>query len=190
MTRRIFILEILLTASAFVAIAIAYPHLPATVPVHWDLHGRPDGFAPAWELFLLGPGSMAATMLLTWLLPWLSPRNFQVDSFRATYRQIMVMLFALAGYLTAIMMWSAFGHAVGAGRAMIGGVCLLIAMLGNLMGKIRRNFYIGIRTPWTLANERVWNATHRFAAKTCVAGGLLGLALAIFGFANWSLSLC
>ena len=49
------------------------------------------------------------------------------------------------------------------------------------MGKVRRNFYIGVRTPWALANERVWNATHRFAAKTFVAGGLVGLALTAAG---------
>jgi uncharacterized membrane protein len=46
---------------------------------------------------------------------------------------------------------------------------------------VRRNFYIGVRTPWTLANERVWNATHRVAAKTLVAGGLVGLALIVAG---------
>jgi len=71
------------------------------------------------------------------------------------------------------------------GRAIIGGVCLLLALLGNLMGKVRRNFYIGVRTPWTLANERVWNATHRFAGKTLVAGGLAGLALTVAGLNGW-----
>jgi len=60
-------------------------------------------------LFLTGPGFMAATMLLTWLLPWLSPKNFQVDAFRATYRQVMLMLFSLAAYLCIVMIWSAFG---------------------------------------------------------------------------------
>ncbi len=130
---------------------------------------------------------MALMMMLSWLLPWLSPKNFQMEAFGATYRQVMLMLFALAAYLTAMMMWAAFGHAVNAGRAIIGGTCLLIALLGNVMGKVRRNFYIGIRTPWTLASERVWNATHRFAAKTFMAGGLAGLVLVILGQVNWSL---
>jgi uncharacterized membrane protein len=185
MTRKIFILESLLTAAALAAVLVAYPHLPATVPVHWDIQGRADRFGPAWELFIIGPGFMALMMMLTWILPWLSPRNFQVDAFRATYRQIMIMLFALAGYLSAVMIWSALGHAINQGRAIIGGACLLIALLGNLMGKVRRNFYIGVRTPWTLASERVWYATHRFAAKTFVAGGLLGLALVILGLDSW-----
>jgi uncharacterized membrane protein len=49
------------------------------------------------------------------------------------------------------------------------------------MGKVRRNSYVGIRTPWTLADERVWNATHRLGAKTMVLGGLIGLILALAG---------
>jgi uncharacterized membrane protein len=62
---------------------------------------------------------------------------------------------------------------------------LFCALLGNVMGKVRRNFYVGVRTPWALANERVWNATHRFAAKTFVAAGVIGLALTLLGFTGW-----
>jgi uncharacterized membrane protein len=58
---------------------------------------------------------------------------------------------------------------------------------GNPMGKLRRNFYLGVRTPWTLASERVWNATHRFAAKTFVAGGLVGLVFSIVGLFLWAI---
>ena len=57
------------------------------------------------------------------------------------------------------------------GRAMIGGMFLFFALLGNVMGKVRKNFYIGIRVPWTLASDRVWNDTHRLAAWMMVAGG-------------------
>lgn len=185
MTRKTFILEILLAAAALATIAIAYPRLPPSIPVHWDLAGHPNRFGPPWALFLLGPGVMALIILLTWLLPWLSPKNFQIEAFRATYGQIMLMVFGLMAYISALITWSALGHALDTGRDLIGGVCLLLALMGNVMGKVRRNFFIGIRTPWTLANERVWNATHRFAAKTFVAGGLLGLVLAVAGLQPW-----
>jgi uncharacterized membrane protein len=52
-------------------------------------------------------------------------------------------------------------------------------LIGNVMGKVRRNFWLGVRTPWTLANERVWYATHRLAGKTMVAGGLVTLVAAL-----------
>jgi len=58
-------------------------------------------------------------------------------------------------------------------NALLGGVGIFMALMGNVMGKVRRNFWLGIRTPWTLASERVWYATHRLAAKSMVATGLL-----------------
>jgi uncharacterized membrane protein len=128
---------------------------------------------------------MAGMMLLMYFLPWLSPKRFEVDSFRSTYLQIMLIVVAMIGYFSVVIQWSSVGHRLDVGRAIIGGACLLLASLGNLMGKVRRNFYIGVRTPWTLANERVWNATHRFAAKTLVAGGVVGLSLTIAGIEGW-----
>ena len=61
----------------------------------------------------------------------------------------------------------------------------MIALLGNVLGKVRRNFFVGIRTPWTIANEQVWNATHRLCAKTFFAGGLLGLVAVILRAPFW-----
>jgi uncharacterized membrane protein len=131
---------------------------------------------------------MAGTMLLMYFLPWLSPKHFEVDSFRSTYLQVMLMLVAMLAYINTLILWAGVGHSMNVGRAIVGGVCLILALLGNVMGKIRRNFYIGIRTPWALANERVWNATHRFAAKTMVAGGVVGLALTAAGLDGWPLA--
>jgi uncharacterized membrane protein len=62
---------------------------------------------------------------------------------------------------------------------------LLIALMGNVLGKVRRNFFIGVRTPWTIANEQVWNATHRFAAKTFFAGGIVGLLAVLVRAPFW-----
>lgn len=185
MTRKIFIFEFLLIAAALAAAVLAFPHLPARIPTHWNLQLKPDGFSSRWAIFFFGPGFMAAMMLLTWLLPWLSPKNFQVDVFRATYRQIMLILFCEAAYLFLVMFWAAFGHPIDAGRAILCGISLFVALIGNVMGKVRRNFFIGIRTPWTLSSERVWNATHRFAAKSLTIGGLAALVFLIVGLEAW-----
>jgi uncharacterized membrane protein len=176
---------ILLTVAALVATAVAYPHLPSSVPTHWNIHGQPNGYSPKWALYILGPGLMAGILLLTWLLPWLSPKHFEVGSFRSTYIQIMLMMVGMFAYIDAVVLWAGVGNSVNVGRAGLFGACLFFALLGNVMGKIRRNFYIGVRTPWALANERVWNATHRLAAKTFVLGGLAGLALIAIGLNGW-----
>jgi len=185
MTRKILLFEILLIAAVFVAIVVMYPHLPNRVATHWDINLHPNGYSPKWMLFLLGPGLMAGIMLFTFAGPWLSPERFQVDSFRSTYSQIMLMAFCLMGYISVVIVWAGSGHRMDVGRAILGGACVLFAVMGNVMGKVRRNFFIGVKTPWTLASERVWNATHRFAAKTFVAGGLLGLVFTMMGLHRW-----
>jgi uncharacterized membrane protein len=166
-------------------IAVAYPRLPGTVPLHWNAHGQVNGWGPKWSLFLWGPGMMTFILLVFSALPWLSPKQFEVDSFRATYHYIMVVLVAMMGYFNLLVLGWGLGMTLDIGRAVIGGVSLLVALLGNVMGKVRRNFYIGVRTPWTLASEHVWNGTHRFAAKTFFAGGLVAFGSAIFGGPFW-----
>lgn len=187
MTRKIFLFEILLIAAALVATAILYPHLPAQVPMHWNLHFQPDRFYPKWTLFLYGPGFMAMVMLLTWVLPWLSPKRFEIDSFWRTYHMVMMLVFGMMAYIYAAMLWADCGRAIDMGRVISCGICLFYILVGNLMGKLRRNFYLGVRTPWTLANERVWNATHRFAAWIMVASGLVGLVFSIAGLFLWAI---
>src|SRR5215469_6882231 len=163
----------------------AYPHLPGTVPVHWNAHGQIDGWAPKWTLFLWGPGVMTFMVALFAALPWLSPKKFEVDSFRSTYLYIMIILVVMAAYIQVLMILAALNVALDTSRAVVGGVCLLIALLGNVMGKVRRNFYLGIRTPWTIASERVWNKTHRLAAKISFAAGWLGLLEVLLGAPFW-----
>ena len=154
---------------------VAYPKLPGTVPIHWNASGHADDWGPKWSLFLWGPGIMAAIVLLFYVLPWLSPKRFEIDSFRDTYLYIMIVMVVGLGYFHVLVMMNGLGVTWDIGRAMLGGICLMIALLGNVMGKVRRNFYLGIRTPWTIASERVWNKTHRLAAKTSFAAGLIGL---------------
>jgi uncharacterized membrane protein len=185
MTRKVLLFELLLIAAVFIAIVVMYPHLPDRVATHWDINLHPNGYSHKWVLFVLGPGLMAGISLFTWWGPSLSPERFEVDSFRATYTQVMLMLFCAIVYLSGVILWAATGHRMDEGRAVLGGICLLFVVMGNVMGKVRRNFFIGIRTPWTLGSERVWIATHRFAAKTFVAGGLLGLALTMIGLHRW-----
>jgi uncharacterized membrane protein len=175
-----------LTGAALVATAAVYPQLPDRVPTHWDIHNEANGYSPKWVLFGMGPGIMAGILLLTRLLPWLSPKQFEVDSFRATYHRIMLMIVGMMGYVHAVVLWAGSGHTGNIGQAILGGLSLLWMLIGNVMGKIRRNFFIGIKTPWALTNDRVWNATHRFAAKTWVLGGLIGLALIVAGQAFWA----
>lgn len=186
-TKRYYLGAAAVILAILAGIVVAYPHLPANVPVHWNSHGQVNGWGPKWSLFLWGPGMMTFIVVIFWALPWLSPRQFQVDSFRATYLYIMVVLVAMLGYIQLLVLAAGLGLTIDMTRAVMGGVSLLLALMGNVLGKVRRNFYIGVRTPWTIASEQVWNATHRFAAKTFFACGLLCFVAALAGAPFWLL---
>jgi len=185
MTNKFYIFGIALMAAVCTAILLAYPHLPSMVPTHWNVHGEANGFSPKWSLFLIFPGLMAGIMVLFRLLPWLSPKHWGVESFRSTYLYIMAVLLCLMAYLAGVTLWVGMGRAMDVTRMVIGGVCLLFALIGLALGRVHRNFYIGVRTPWTLANDRVWDETHRLAMKTFVVAGLAGLALTVLGLSGW-----
>jgi uncharacterized membrane protein len=185
MTRKYYLIAMLLLAAALVVTVIAYPQLPDFVPTHWNIRNQVNGYSPKWALFLFGPGLMAIMIGIFVSLPWLSPKQFEVDSFRATSLYIMLIVVSLVAYLHGVTLWAALGHPINVGRAVVGGVSLLFALLGNVLGKVRRNFYIGVRTPWALANDRVWNATHRFAGKIFMVAGVVGLVLTAIGVEGW-----
>lgn len=181
MNRTYWGIAIALTVAALAASVVLYPILPEQVPTHWNIHGQVDATgAKSWAAFLL-PGVMAAMLGLFALLPWLSPKHFEVERFRPTYLYIMAVVTGLFAYIHAIMLVGAVYDKTDVGRWLVGGIFLLLALIGNVLGRVRRNFYIGVRVPWTLASERVWNETHRLAAWMFVACGLIGFALIVAG---------
>lgn len=128
---------------------------------------------------------MLLTIAIFAAVPWLSPKRFRLEEFERTYLNLMLIILAANAYLFAVMAFAAIDPALPVSRMVIGGVAVLAILLGNLMGKIRRNFFIGIRTPWTIASAKVWYATHRFGGRSTVAGGLAGLLLVLAGAPTW-----
>ena len=174
MNRNYFLIAAFLIIATLIVTLIVYPELPSRVPMHWNLRGEVNRYGDKLEIFLM-PAAMAVIALLFAALPWLSPRRFEVDTFRSTYLYIMLLVLAFMAYVHVLTIWAALSKPLDFNRALMGALFLLLALLGNLLGRVRRNFYIGVRTPWTLASEKVWDATHRFAARVFVLAGLLGL---------------
>ncbi|MGI4717490.1 MAG: SdpI family protein [Janthinobacterium lividum] len=180
MKRYLFVFAAVLLLTLGVALAL-YPQLPSTVPVHWNAAGEPDGWGARAEVlmhlpFLVGLG-------LLWLvLPKVSPKRFAVNGFEATWWFSGMAMVVLLGYMQCIHLWGAYQGGFAMDRAILGGLGLFFVVAGNVMGKVRRNFWLGVRTPWTLANDRVWYATHRLAARTMVAGGALAVLVALAGW--------
>lgn len=176
---------LLLVVAAFAVSAALYGSLPDPVPTHWGISGEADGFtAKPWGPFVL-PLLMAGILALLAVLPAISPKGFDLTSFGPTYSgltaTVLAFLFALHAMATAaaldrIDMDRGFGLSFGA----------FFLVMGNWLPKVRRNFFMGIRTPWTLADEEVWAVTHRFGGRTMVAGGLVMMIAAIAGAPMWA----
>jgi len=180
MARWCWIVAVALVLAAWVASAALYPGLPEEIPSHWGIHGKPDGYGPRWTVFLL-PTTMLFMLLLFAFLPTLSPKNFEVDSFRSTYLFILVLTTGLLGSMHGLILYAAMNRPVDIGRAIFGGLFLFFALIGSVLGRVRRNFYIGVRVPWTLASERVWDDTHRLASWLFVITGLIGFGIVAAG---------
>jgi uncharacterized membrane protein len=158
--------------------------LPDTIPTHWNIKGEIDGYGPKATLFLM-PGIMVGMILMFAALPAVSPKPFEIDGKQPVYLFMMLVIVGLMGYIHALLMWAAMSPKIDISRALVGGIMLMMALMGNVMGKIKRNLYMGIRTPWTLANDRVWADTHRVGAWWLVGAGLLGFVLSLMALPVW-----
>jgi len=164
--------------------AYYYPSLPETIAVHWDAAGQVNGYGGRWQVWLTGPGAMTGIVLLALAMPWLSPKKFEVQNSRETFGYMMVVVVALFAGIEILMLCIALDVRLKMASVFPALIFLVLIFIGNPMGKVRRNFFIGIRTPWTLASEAVWYATHRLAARLMVGSGLLGL-IAVWGGASY-----
>jgi uncharacterized membrane protein len=166
---------------AFAAAAALYSRLPEAMPTHWDASGIADGFTPKpWGPFVL-PLAMLGTFALLSVLPLISPRGYDIARFRGVFDVVSLSLVGFLFLVHVLALMQGLGFEVPMRSSIGAGAGLLIVVVGNFMGKMRRNFFIGIRTPWTLASEEVWLRTHRLGGKTFVMGGALMAAEALFG---------
>ena len=186
MKGKYFILGALMILAALVASVLFYPHLGLTVPTHWNVHGQPDAYGSRWAVLIPMPAVMTGIVLLMAALPWLSPKKYEVNGGKPGYLQIMLVMLVFFLYLHVVMLSADAGRHFDVSKVVLGGVCALIAGLGSLLARLPRNFYVGVRTPWTLADERVWGRTHRFAARCFVVVGLLGVIFVFVGAPVWA----
>jgi uncharacterized membrane protein len=159
--------------------AYLVPQIPDPMPVRWNSDEIAVGFSSRLVGLTMALGLPMVAFVLLKYLPRISPRGFRIDRFQHVY-DIVVMASTLTLVVTSAMtILIAAGRdvPVGALRSVVLGSLFLV--LGNYLGKFRRNFFAGIRTPWTLASEEVWARTHRVGGWLFVMAGLAVLATAI-----------
>jgi uncharacterized membrane protein len=177
-------LEAALLIAPFLAVATLWNELPARVPIHWNLRGEIDGWAPkSFGLFLL-PLIGVATVALLHILPWLDPKlRRREDDYGRMQRPLGIVRLALAAFFAVVswmMLAAALGYTVAAGRIVPSAILLLLAVIGNYSSNLRPNYFVGIRTPWTLESPETWRATHRLAGRLMFFGSAMLLVLQFF----------
>ncbi len=171
---------LVVAALMFIAGLLIYRHLPERIPMHWNMQGAIDRWSErSIPNVFFQPLIVIAMGLLAWALPRIDPLRHSYGRFKASYYLIIDIIVALMALLYAITLYAAFNTTVPVGVIVPVSVGLLLALIGNQLAKVRRNFFIGIRTPWTLASDAVWTRTHRIGARIFMFAGL-GAALAAF----------
>jgi uncharacterized membrane protein len=159
---------------------LAYPHLPDKVPTHWNLDGEVDGWGTAWQGAFMMPLIMIGVFLLLLLLPKIDPKRKNYANMGKAYTTIVLVIMIFFTVIYFGTLGIALGYMENIPSLTQIGVGALFVILGNYMGKLKHNYFMGIRTPWTLASEEVWYRTHRLAGPFWVLGGLLFMLSSLF----------
>jgi len=168
--------------------AIMWPLLPDSLPVHWNLAGQADRTGGKFEGLVTLPLIAIALVLLLRVLPRLDPLRARYADFAGAYALIGFAVVAFLTTIYSILLIADAGVPVSL-RLVLGPlVGVLLMVVGAVLPQIRRNWFVGVRTPWTLSSEQSWTATHRAARWVFV---LMGATIAAAGLiaAPWTLYL-
>ncbi len=175
--RREWLLAIILVAP-FIALAIVWPSLPARVPTHFGLRGNVNHYSGPSGLLILPVINVLVAAIL-YFIPRLDPKQENILHSMPAYRWIRFWLAAFFTYIFALTLDKTFNPAIEIGLSISLGLFALFFSLGLLMPKLKQNYMIGIRLPWTLESEDNWNRTHAFAGKLWMWGSLIGIVLVL-----------
>ncbi len=158
-------IAIALVLLAFVCGALLYPSMPDKVPSHWNAAGEVDGqISKKLGLFML-PGIALAMIGLFIVIPKIDPLKKNIELFKEHYENMMVLLVGFMIYIYALTLAWSLGYKFPINYAMAIAMAALFYYLGIVIGKAKRNWFVGIKTPWTLSSDDVWNKTHELGGK-------------------------
>ena len=159
--------------------ALAWPDAPARFPMHWNLHGEIDRWGGSFEGLFLMPLIALGLSLMLRFLPRIDPGRANYDNFAGAWATARVAIAAMLTATYGVVQGAARGRAIEAVTVLPFVIGALLVVLGNLLGKVRPNWFFGIRTPWTLSSAESWNRTHRLGGWVFIGLGLLTMATAI-----------
>ena len=169
-------IPILLIVAAVAATILYYPKLPETMTTHWSVSGEPNGFSSRlWGAWML-PVIMAAVWLIMRAIPHIDPRKANYEKFSGMYDALVILILAFMLAMHVVLLMAATGAPIRMDRVVMPSVGVFIAIMGILIPKAHPNWFVGIRTPWTLTSDLSWERTHKIGGTLFVILGVLMVA--------------
>jgi uncharacterized membrane protein len=152
---------------------LAYPSLPSRVVVHFNAVGQPNGYGSRLTAAILVPLVILGLRGLFEVLPRIDPKRENYRKFGDTYWLMVNGLLLFLGALHVATLAYALGMPLRIDRVVAVAMGVLFIVIGNYLTRVEPNWFVGIRTPWTLSSETVWRRTHRLGGPVFVVGGVL-----------------
>jgi len=180
------VIILIVILASFIIGAYFYPKFPDRVASHWNVNGEVNGYmSKFWGLFLM-PIISLVMWLLFLLIPKIDPMKHNIEKFRKYFDAFIVLIMLFLFYIYLLTIFWNLGKRFDMGRMIVPAIGILFYFAGILINHAKRNWFIGIRTPWTLSSDNVWDKTHKLGAKLFKIAGIIAL-LGIFfqGAALW-----
>ena len=175
------IISILIIIASFVVGMYFYPQMPEKMASHWNTSGEVDGYmSKFWGMFLI-PMMSAGLFLLFLIIQKIDPLRANIEKFRKYYDDFIILFLGFFAYIYLLTIFYNFDIKFNMTQMIMPAMAALLYYCGILAENAKRNWFIGIRTPWTLSSENVWNKTHKLGGKLFKAAGLIAFLGILFG---------
>jgi uncharacterized membrane protein len=169
-------LPIAMIALMIVIGVIVYPSLPAEIPTHWGPSGQIDAWSAksVWSVFF--PVIMAIGLyLLLWLIPYLDPKRGNLIRSKQVYGIVLELVVGLMMVVFVGTLMASFNHGLPMAQILEFGAGVMFIVLGNYLGRVKRNWTMGVRYSWTLSDDTVWAKTNRLGGRLFMGAGVLAV---------------
>lgn len=177
---KLFYLTLIISIIPLIVNILVFPHLPDRVPVHWGITGEPNRYGSKAEQIVLSALPLVIFLFLNFI-PSIDPKKASYKKHAGAFSAINFVIILFIAVMNMIGLLSALGYPVAFQKVVPVLLGILFIVLGNFMTQLRHNYFVGIRTPWTLASEYVWKKTHRFGGYVFVITGLVPITSIFFG---------
>ena len=179
--RNLAIFSAIVVAAMTVLGVWAWFQLPADaqIPIHWGVDGQPNGYAPKTVGLFLLPLITVGVAAVFWAIPVIEPRRANILKSATAYQAIWVGTVLLLAAIDLVTTAAALGATFDITLVVFVAVGMLFIVIGNYLPKVRPNYMVGIRTPWTLTSDLSWDRTHRIGGRLFVLEGIVFIVLGL-----------